>query len=278
MLKERTLMRLTKLASLGSATFLLCAAAVGMAQVDIPGFEEFGIDPNVSYSGTRHVETDEGSFEIKEYRAPQMFRADMLLDDDAGTMIMREDRQIGYLLMPSLNAYMEIPSEQVLEATHQARVLERRQVGRETVLGHQTTKYHAVFLDPDGVRHTGHMWVTDHGIPIRMDMVSDEDGEDAEHVLMELRDLVVGPQDPALFEVPAGYQPFNVGSLGDLMRGGDANAPRTTRETSPADDAAGGDSSVAEAAAEAAREEARRATREEAQRATREGLRSIFGR
>jgi hypothetical protein len=263
----------------------LIVTAVAAAHADAPSWEAFGIDPDAAYSATRYIESEEGQFEMKEYRAPQMFRADLLFEGEQGTMIMREDRQIAYLLMTSMNTYMEIPTDQVLEAAFYPQVVERIRVGRENVLGHDTTKYHGAFLDPDGIRSTGYMWVTDHGIPIKMDMVYEEPGERGERVRMELRDLQVGPQSAALFEVPEGYQPFSLGNIGNLLRGGGEPAA-----AQPAAPASGSDQqetarapapsrpSVAEEAADAAADEARRTTVDEARRATQEGLRSIFRR
>jgi hypothetical protein len=262
------------------AVMSLVLAGLGLTAMTVlhaaaPDWEEFGIDPNVSYSGTRHIETDEGSFEIQEYRAPKMFRADLAYEGQQGSMISREDRQVAYMIMPAMNAYMEIPTDQVLEATYHAQVVERTEVGRETLLGHQTTKYHAVFQDSDDGRSTGHMWVTEHGIPIRMDMVYEQPGVHGERVVTELRDLKVAPQDPALFELPDDYQALDVGNIGAMvqgMMGGDGERTDGSSEAQPAG------KTVTDVAAEAAREEASRSAVEEARKATREGLRSIFGR
>jgi hypothetical protein len=248
---------------------LLAGAFAHASELD---WAAFGVNPNVSYSATRHIETDEGSLDMKEHRAPQMFRADLVFEGQQGSMISREDRQVAYMIMPAMNAYMEIPTEQVLEATYMPKVAERTELGRETINGHASTKYHAVFVDADNGRSKGHLWVTDSGVPIKMDMVYEEPGARGERVVMELRDLQIGPQNAALFEVPEGFQSFNMGAA---LRGLTSRDPEAGGEQS-ADGGVG--AAVTEMATEAAREEARRTAVDEARRATRDGLRSIFGR
>ncbi len=267
-----------------AAIATVIAAAVGLTlaftvSAATPDWSSLGIDPSVSYSATRHVESSEGQMEMREYRAPDMFRIDVDHEGQRGQMIMREDRNTAYLLMPEMNAYMEIPMQQVMETTGlQAPVVERTEVGRETVLGYSTTKYHTVF-DDEGVRSSGHMWVTEHGIPIKWDLVQEGGGGDGERVISELRDLKVTSQDLALFEIPANYQAISLGNIGSMMRGagqepsGDTGGTGAGQPSRPsiAEEAA-------EAAAEAARDEARRTAVDEARRGAREGVRSIFNR
>jgi hypothetical protein len=74
-------------------------------------------------------------------------------------------------------------------------------VGREDVAGEPTTKYRTEVDDGTGAPFIVFSWVTDDGIAMRIEGKGPE-GDFA----MYLKDLARGPQDAALFEMPAGAQ------------------------------------------------------------------------
>lgn len=168
-------------------------------------------DADVSYAAIRHVETGARTLDMREFRAPGRLRLEMPTADGGGSiMIGRLDRGIVWMLMPSIGSYMEIPEEKIAAAAgadaallDRAVVLEREEEGSETVHGHETTRYGIVLRDAAGERSTGHYWLTREGIPIRLDLVYEGSGG---RVLVELRELDIGPQDDSLFEVPEGYR------------------------------------------------------------------------
>ncbi len=83
--------------------------------------------------------------------------------------------------------------------------LERDALGKEVVNGASATKYRIHGTTREGHPFEGTMWMTKHEIPVRV-----LSGQGTERVRMELSNLVVGPQDSSLFEIPAGYQRFEL--------------------------------------------------------------------
>lgn len=165
----------------------------------------FGFEPTVSYSGVREMVTSEGTISMKEYHAPQKQRIEM--DGPSGPMIMinRSDKQLAWMIMPSMNMYMKIPGTQFDQQTGgDVKVVEHSKVGSETIDGHKVDKYKSVFEDAEGNKGGGYYWITKDNIPLKMDMVF-KDGEEKHRVKMQLKELEVAPQADSLFEIPEGY-------------------------------------------------------------------------
>jgi hypothetical protein len=132
------------------------------------------------------------------------------------------------MLLPGLNLYSEVPVQ-----TFQARawesldLLDFEKLDREVIDGHAATRYRISWQDADGNRGHGFHWVTDDGVPIRMDVTYDSPEKAGERVVAELRNLVVAPQDAALFERPANYLalPSLEGLLGTMPGSTPGNTP-----------------------------------------------------
>jgi hypothetical protein len=98
--------------------------------------------------------------------------------------------------------------------------------GLETIDGLLTTKY-AIKIDggPDLVVNAT-VWATDDGIIVKMVGKTSID-TDAMPSRMELKNIMRGPQDPSLFEVPAGLEV--------LTAGGEEETPAKPATAAPAD-------------------------------------------
>lgn len=116
------------------------------------------------------------------------------------------------MLMPLGKSYMEMPmgahgmggspAQEDPEGT-----VDHEVIGRETIDGHETTKYRFEVTTAQGSSR-GFVWVTDDGILMRQESETTTGPNDQSpgRVVITLKDLEVGPQDPALFELPADYQ------------------------------------------------------------------------
>ncbi len=135
------------------------------------------------------------------YAAPGKERREM--DGPSGPLviIMRHDRRLVWTVMPLSRAYAETPTPPAPPAPGTA-------VGEEAIEGIPTTKYRlppaAAAGGPDASAQ-GHVWLTADGIPIRIEQTGSQGGRRI-GVMVSLRNLRIGRQDPALFEVPAGYR------------------------------------------------------------------------
>lgn len=210
------MMILTRTACL---SLLLCLAALAQpALAQTMMFNE--MDPSVSYSAWRHVETGGRSMEMREYHAPGMQRLEMNAQGQDMVMIHRNDTGESWMIMPQMQAYMQTSAERVAQSSGDVEIVERTRVGRERVNGYDTIKYKAVFRDPQGQEGSGYFWLTEqHGIPIRTDMMQ-QTPHGKQRVYMELTDLQVGSQPASLFEVPDGYRALPGGMMGMGAMGG----------------------------------------------------------
>ncbi|MFL6547572.1 MAG: DUF4412 domain-containing protein [Povalibacter sp.] len=159
--------------------------------------------PTVEYSADRLIESEAGNFNGKVYSAKDRERTEMTMGDMQTVMILRRDKQLGYMLMPMMKSYQQIDFAQAAQQSGAAPQdqVEITVVGSESVEGFESTKYKMMMKDGSA---GGFIWVTKEGIPVKMDMVS-KSGRDKNRMTMTLKNLVIGTQDPQLFEVPADY-------------------------------------------------------------------------
>jgi Domain of unknown function (DUF4412) len=160
--------------------------------------------PTVEYSADRQIESEKGTMTQKIYHAPGKERAETQMGGMASAMILRQDKKVAWMLMPSHKMYNEMDigqARQSMGPTSPGENPEITVVGTETIEGRETTKYKLVTADK---KYGGFMWFTEEGIAIKMDLLSREDGKKS-RMTMTLKNLQVGDQDDALFEVPAGF-------------------------------------------------------------------------
>jgi hypothetical protein len=188
------------------------------------------MDSTVSYSAWRHVETEEGGMKMREYHVPNRTRLEMRSQGMEMVMIQRLDTGESWMLMPEMNTYMRIPASRVADSSgRNYEVIEQTEIGSETVNGHATTKYKAVFRDPEGRKGGGYFWLTEeHGIPVRMNL-NQQTAQGQQRVHMELTELDIGPQPASRFELPDNYRamPGGMGmvGMGDPYGGMSGNRP-----------------------------------------------------
>jgi len=159
--------------------------------------------PTVEYSADRVIESEAGTFTGKVYSAKDRERTDMSMGEMQTVMILRRDKQLGYMLMPMQKSYQQIDFAQAAQQSGAAPddQVEITVVGNETVEGFESTKYKMVMKDGSA---GGFIWITQQGIPVKMDMLS-KSGREKSRMTMTLKNLAVGTQDPQLFELPADY-------------------------------------------------------------------------
>lgn len=227
---------------------------------------------SVGYSADRRIEADGIEMQGRIHAAPGMERTETRVGDMSTVLILRLDRKQGWTLMPMQKMYQEVDlgkaSKEAGSVTPEQTELEV--VGEETVSGLQATKYKFVMKDKSA---GGFLWYTATGIPVKMDVLS-KSGKKSTRMTMTLENIQVEPQDPALFEVPAGFNRLGgaggfMGNLRDAMaRPVKAEAAGINNDLSNADDHV--TSSVEQTVAGEVRETSARKT-------VREKLRSVGG-
>jgi len=171
--------------------------------------------PTVEYSADRVMETEAGTFEGKVYAAKDKERSETSMQGMTSVMILRRDKQLGYMLMPAQKMYqqMDFAKAQQQSGAQPADQVEITEVGSDTIEGQPTTKYKLIMKDGSA---GGFMWITKDGIAVKLDAISKENGKKTRFT-MTLSNLQIGTVDPSVFEVPAGYSAMP--SFGGMMGG-----------------------------------------------------------
>ena len=129
-------------------------------------------------------------------------------------MIIRNDRKISLMVMPSEKMYMENP----IDTSRAPKVgknfdneLERVSLGQETVNDQQTEKFKVAYMEK-GKKVEAYQWLTGGIIPVKVEAV---DGSWS----MDYKNLKVGAQAESLFEPPDGFTKMEMPNLKNLMGG-----------------------------------------------------------
>ncbi len=156
----------------------------------------------VSFAADATIETDEFSVTERIYYVPGMVRDDMQMSGQQMVFIQRYDLGKLWMLMPGQNVYMESDVSQPSEQLEQYRLVEREVVGQETVNGMDTTKYKVIYENSKD-KFGGFTWFTDDFIAVKAFLISEEKGE-KQRIQFEITNLMRGPQDRSLFDLPEG--------------------------------------------------------------------------
>jgi outer membrane lipoprotein-sorting protein len=176
---------------------LTCHAVVAAAAAP-EGWSE----PTVAHEGIRVMSTGGRAVETRfRHLPPGKQREEMSHEGMSMTMIIRPDLGRVWTVLPG-NMYMEMALDEAGQATPSADgVIDFEKLGEEQVNGWATTRYRVTTLE-EGKRSEGYFWVTEHWIPVRMEIAASDNPREV--MRMEVRDLQVQDQDPALFELPRG--------------------------------------------------------------------------
>lgn len=195
---------------------LVLAMACGLA----PGAGQAAagwLDPEASYSAVRVMRSGEMEMSGPVYHDNGKERWEISTQGTRQVMIRRPDQQRMLMMMPDMNMGMWMDLSQAQQMTSAEHYVDQQpeKLGREKLGGEMTTKYRLVEETERGP-YTILFWVTDDGIPLRIEG-SGEQGK----FEMELSDLERGPQDPSLFETPEDLQlmPANPAMTAPMMGG-----------------------------------------------------------
>lgn len=130
--------------------------------------------------------------------------------ESAGSvMIMRMDKNVMWMVMPSEQMYMEQPLDvNMVPKTSEQMVgeIERVSLGKEMFDGSSVEKFKVTY-EVSGQRQEMYQWMSEHKFPVKMEAI---DGSWS----VEYRNISLSPQPDSLFEVPAGFQKASMPSMG----------------------------------------------------------------
>ncbi len=132
--------------------------------------------------------------------------------------ILREDKQIMWMVMIDEKKYMEMPMKPF--KPHEKPQIERelmgeisrKEVGVEIIDGHPTKKYEITYKSGDRTDKAYQWLATDLNFPIKTAAI---DGSWS----TEFKDIKIGPQPDSLFEPPAGYEKMTMPSYPGMGEG-----------------------------------------------------------
>ena len=135
----------------------------------------------------------------------------MRMDMKEGVMIIRIDKGVSYMLMPSEKMYMENPIDmsRLPKASKNFNdEIERTPMGVETIDGKQAEKFKVTYTE-NGKTISVYQWIINQEIPVKVEAV---DGSFS----MEYKNVSMGAQPADLFEIPSGYTKMSMPSMGDM--------------------------------------------------------------
>lgn len=199
---------------LRDAGLLTCLMLVPLAVSAAPPPEV-----KADFSADSTMETEDGmTMKSRIYHTADKERME-IGGSDGMTTIVRKDKKVVWQLMGDM--YMEMP----MNASNPSGmdgfdIVEQTEVGQETINGMKATKSKVVAVKKDGSgKFGGFFWTTKEGITVKMDLLSKE-GDKKTRMASELTNLKIEKQDPALFEIPAGYTKNDMGAMmGQMMMG-----------------------------------------------------------
>ena len=223
-----------------------------------------------SWSGTRLMEAGGLSVSSKVYQTPEKMRYET--EGTGGVVVIhRQDLGVQWMLI-SDSSYMETPLSDLDRGSPEdgvlpdgVRIVEQSELGSRTLDGWDTRGYRVVTEDEDGVRTDVETWVTGEGIPVLMQVASEQDGKPVSATI-RTTDIRIGTQPDSLFEVPADAT---------RLAGGSAGTAAVSGMTGSITDAMAEEAQAG--AEEGARDAVRNETRERAEDALRKGFKKLFG-
>lgn len=204
----------------------LVLAAWGMAGVVL------AMTPaKVEYSADETMETAEFAFDGAVAVSGDKERREQLIEGMRQITITRHDKKVVWTLLPEQQMYMEMKLGEGGSGQGDLSEfdIEQTTVGQEEVNGVATTKSKIVMTARNGDKMGGFWWVSRDGIVVKLDVIGMTEGSKM-RMKKELRNVKLGRQDPALFEIPAGYEKM---SMLNMLMGGAAAG--TDGEDTPAD-------------------------------------------
>jgi hypothetical protein len=157
-------------------------------------------DAKIGFSADRTLIVDGKSYQGRIWTMPGKERHEQNLNGIPVAFVLRSDTPLGQLVLPELHTVVEflLPPELHLFADPR---LTRSPVGHETVNGVATTKYAIDETLPEG-HGEGFLWLSDSGIPMKLDGTFTRTSGRMGHLHWELTHVHLGPQPAALFEAP----------------------------------------------------------------------------
>lgn len=174
----------------------------------------FLLQPNIDYSADEIMRAGDMTVRSKVFYAPGKIRKDRTVGSTVQITIIRQDKDVIWMLMPGEKTYTEMPIKpgktlkEDLSGDFMKNTGVQSVLGEEIVNGVKAAKRQVTIKDPGGV-YEGVLWQSRNGIIVKMEVDPKKSRSRLEPVTLELNNIRQEPQNPALFEIPRGYTKTN---------------------------------------------------------------------
>jgi Domain of unknown function (DUF4412) len=167
--------------------------------------------PTAEYSADSVMETSEGAMKGRVYIAPGKERREMKMGGDKSVQILRHDKKVSWMVMPEEKMYMEMKHSATSQRNDDLSEysIEQSVVGKEPMNGVETTKSKIIMTGKDGSKMGGFMWTSRENILVKLDAISIDKGS-KDRFKIELTNIKIGRQDPALFDIPKDFEKMDM--------------------------------------------------------------------
>lgn len=172
-------------------------------------------EAKIGFSADRTLIVDGKIYQGKIWTMPGEERHEQNINGIPAVFVLHADTPIADLVLPQLHTIVEflLPPELHLFADPR---LTRQPVGHETINGIPTTKYAVNETVPEG-HGEGFLWLTDNGIPMKLDGSFTRNSGRVGHLHWELRNVQLGPQPANLFETPHNFSKLPAEAIVPLL-------------------------------------------------------------
>ena len=193
---------------LAAAFLITLAAPAGAAMIG---------DASVPFRAERSVTVDGRSYSGTLFHTPGHQRHDQDMFGMHEEFLLDTASAEGDLVLPALKTYVEFPFPPMM-ADLAAPDLLGAPVGSETIANIRTTKYRIDHRAPDGSHATGFLWQSRDGILMKLDVsIARAHGGKPLAIAMALSHVEIGPQDLALFALPANFAKLPAEAIAPLL-------------------------------------------------------------
>ncbi len=179
--------------------------------------------PNIEYSADEIMEVGNiMTVRSKVFYAPGKIRKDQSMEGTQNISIIRQDKNLVWMLMPKEKMYIEMPIakgkglREDMSGDFTKNTVVQSVLGEEILNGVKATKNKVTVKDPGG-EYEGFIWQSKNGIIVKMELTPKRKNS-AETIKVELKNIRQEPQDPTLFEIPRGYTRMDMLGLSGLMK------------------------------------------------------------
>src|SRR5580658_4688024 len=172
-------------------------------------------EAKTGFSADRTLVIDGKTYQGRMWTMPGMERHEQNLNGIPAAFVLHSDTPLADLVLPELHTVVEFMLPAELRLFSDPR-LTRRPVGHETINGIATTKYAIDETVPEG-HGEGFLWLSDSGIPMKLDGSFTRTSGRAAHLHWELHNVKLGPQPASLFEAPHGFSKLPAEAIVPLL-------------------------------------------------------------